>query len=716
MSTPLFCPPAPSSRTGPSAGDSSSVSGPSSRSDASASASTSQTTIESEEMRIPSLLNEPAPSVRSSTFYQPRERVSHPPPSTGPSSANGHAFDAPPQANFFAQSRHQQDEFDQEHLSTSEVLYSTSVGVIQSALQALRAVYDDFPNADQASSGSADAVTNAFNSYRAPYPPQNALRSDWVVFSTLCQSLRVPVFPIQPDKVALVLSAHVPTLPISLPLRQLAQFAIPPAPSVVERTMICLQVAANATRHLWPDVRCFIRGAEAYDPTNILLEAVRPASVPPQPISTSGFHAPAPRASLTKPREETPVLVKGVTSRPHITNVPAAPLTKATDKAPMTPRVPPPLEESSLAALCEDLPVLLKEMQAEVGDPTIFDVAGARFSETANSPAFAERVESLFNTATIYTHITAVLSFPTYPITTLKLAIFALSMTPGPLGQKVDQVAPILKERREVPRATGTQLEGLLKDATVLRMITRGGDRQIPDEEKSEWVRWQEEVMRDWKGPDPVTKGKKRPSQPGKKRIKRSLSPTDSEASNSSNTRARSTPTESSRGKGARQPRSRLHPTVKTEPSSRSSSRAGTPSASSTGTGAPREKKGKNPWHGFYAPVQPVDYPRWVPEKVGTLPEDRREPVLPPILACPWWVPKKKKAPKKPHPEEEKVDQGPLTLTLAGGAGAGPTEEDEEDAEEEKKRQEQMQRSIALHRPKRGGLDMRPFDVSSLWS
>ncbi|GAA5900065.1 hypothetical protein JCM6882_002604 [Rhodosporidiobolus microsporus] len=669
-------------------------------------------------MQISSLLNEPVPSVRPSSFYQPRGSVSHPPQGGASSSVNGLSYGAPPQPGFFAQPRHLANEFEDEPLPTSEVLLSTSPEVIQSALQALRVAYDNFPDADQASADSAHAVTRAFNGYKAPYPPQNALWSDWVVFSTLCQSLRVPVFPIQPDKVALVLSAYAPSLPISFPLRQMSQFPMTPAPTVVERTMVALQVAANATRHLWPDVRCFIRGAEAYDATSILLEAVTPAPAPPQPSSHSGFHAPKSRPSLQKQREETPALVKGVTSRPMLTTVPSAPLTKSTDKAPrITKTAPPP--ESSVAALCEDLPAVLKKMQDEVGDPQVFDIAGVRFSETANSPAFAERVEALFNTATVYTHITAILSFPTYPITTLKLAIFALAMTPGPMGAKLDAVAPQLKEKRDVARASGKQLEGLMKDATVLRMITRGGDKQIPDGEKSEWLRWQEEVMRDWKGPEPArTKGKKRPSQTGRKGVKRSLSPTDSEASNSSNTRQRSAPAESSRGKGARQPRSRLHPTSKTEPSSRSSSRAGTPSVSSTGTGGggTREKKGKNPWFGYYEPVEPVNYPRWVPDKVGKLPDDRHEPVLPPIIACPWWVPKKKKAPKvKKEDDAKAVEEGPLTLTLAGGAGTGPTEEDEEDAEEEKKRQEQMQRSIALHRPKRGGLDMRPFDVSLMW-
>lgn len=117
-----------------------------------------------------------------------------------------------------------------------------------------------------------------------------------------------------------------------------------------------------------------------------------------------------------------------------------------------------------------------------------------------NTPAYAARAAHLHNTALIYTHLTAVLEFPTYPITTAKLAVFALAMTPGPLGEVLDSAYMSLKSKRECPRASGKQLESLLKDVTVVRMITRGGDDRIPDEEKSQWKRWWEEITDDWKG------------------------------------------------------------------------------------------------------------------------------------------------------------------------------------------------------------------------
>lgn len=55
-------------------------------------------------------------------------------------------------------------------------------------------------------------------------------------------------------------------------------------------------------------------------------------------------------------------------------------------------------------------------------------------------------------------------------------------------------------------------------------------------------------------------------------------------------------------------------------------------------------------------------------------------------------------------------------MTDDAGPGVQKTEEEEEEEEEDAERKKQMQgRSIALHRPKRGGLDMQPFDVSLLW-
>lgn len=132
-------------------------------------------------------------------------------------------------------------------------------------------------------------------------------------------------------------------------------------------------------------------------------------------------------------------------------------------------------------------------------DLATFEIAQERFQATVNTVDFASRVARLHHTAVIYTHVTALLRFPTYPITSRKLAVFALAMTPGPLGTRLDEAVSYLAAERQCPRAPkGKTLEDILTDLTLVRRITYGD--VVTGEENSQWARWWKEVTDDWKG------------------------------------------------------------------------------------------------------------------------------------------------------------------------------------------------------------------------
>ncbi|GAA5972952.1 hypothetical protein JCM11641_000336 [Rhodosporidiobolus odoratus] len=657
-----------------------------------------------QDMHLSGLLADQTPLVRTDSFYGPpkggRDGVVRGDPSAF---ARPSGFAPPPHAPrppTFEPARR----LSNGQPASNCILYSSSIDSIQQVLQTMREVVDRFSHAAESNVQSSKSLTALFNAY--PSADRSELWSSWVLYSSFCRGLGIPVFPIEADKVAVVLAAHV-ELPISAPLRSLARpFQV--HPEKVERAVEAMKLAGTATRHSWPDIKSFVREVGEYESMRVLLS-----------LSPLRRHV----APTSPDKASPPPLIRDVTARPLLTNVPPNspphfPALTRNRFSPPAPPVEPPCEQT-LRSLGGKLPVLLKDMQAEPSDPIAFDVAGERFQATANSPAFAARVESLFNTATIYTHISALLSFPTYPVTTRKLAMFALAMTPGSLGKMLDEVEPEVTVKRECPRATGKQLETLLKDVTVLRMITKGGDEHVEDEEKSEWLRWRQEIEEDWKGAKKPEPKKKRPSQTGKKSLKREASPAESETSTASTSRKRTSVAESSSTKPARKPRSRLHPTDGS--SSRAASRSATPSApsssgsrSKTGTPSAPDLARQSSQSSFAAPLARsvpnvnLSFPKWVPPQRGQLPQSRREPALPAILECPWWIPKKKKQ------KHEKI-------SAAGDSdGSALTEEEEEeegtDEEyEEAQRREAIGRSIATHRPKRGGLVMRPFDVTLLW-
>lgn len=135
-----------------------------------------------------------------------------------------------------------------------------------------------------------------------------------------------------------------------------------------------------------------------------------------------------------------------------------------------------------------------------------------------------------------------------------------------------------------------------------------------------------------------------------------------------------------------------------TEPPSRSASPAASGRAGSVKASSSRGGRKSGPTSQSKAAPTPIVYPVFIPQQKGKLPEDRREPPLPPIMDSPWYVPKKRK---------EKVK----AVDTASDSGLSEYESSE-DEEEAKKR---VTRSVALHRPRRGANDMVVWDVTTFW-
>ncbi|KPV71503.1 uncharacterized protein RHOBADRAFT_56546 [Rhodotorula graminis WP1] len=623
-------------------------------------------------------------------------------------------------------------------LPVAKLLFTTLAPSVHLSIRDMCDFVRDFPNAEHINIQSGRAVSTSYNAQEPNLRAQ--LWVDWHIFSTLARALGVPVFPIQPAKVALVLATYA-EMPLSPVLRQIAHLTSPHDTFAIPNVFEALNLAAKATRHLWTDVACFVRSADNYEATAVLHAHVNE-------VARTSFYARTGQAYYGRPplaypyqRMHHPPLPPRqsqdpVSTRPLLTHVPPA--------APAPSLVTPPPDQfiqpahgeakqadSSLRSLCEDLPGLLNDMQKETDDLATFELAQERFQATVNTVDFASRVARLHHTAVIYTHVTALLRFPTYPITSRKLAVFALAMTPGPLGVKLDEAVPYLDESRQCPRAPkGKTLEDILTDLTLVRRITFGN--HVSGEENSQWARWWKEVTDDWKGKG-KNKSKLRDEQPvvpAAKRIKRSVSP-DSDVSTASTSRASTAG--STKKSAVRRPRSRMSNAGAASWNPRrdgSTTPAPAPAPASTAAPSARAPKpaGYKKGYAYIAPVAPAaSFPRWVPERKGTLPNARGEPQLPPIMDSPWFVPRKKKllgGGIGGAGGGASVRGGSVGAASAAGSGTGSTgrgggegsvegASDEEDGEEE--RAKALGRSVALHRPRRGGLDMKPFDVSLLW-
>lgn len=137
-------------------------------------------------------------------------------------------------------------------------------------------------------------------------------------------------------------------------------------------------------------------------------------------------------------------------------------------------------------------------------DPQVFDIAQIRFQNASSAPAYVTRMPDLVQAAVLYTNITALLCFPTYPIDAVKLAVFALAFTPGPLGQILLRSSPEFAQQQQYSRLSGSDMEKLMKDLTAVRDITRGGSVGISEGELRDWHEWLRELTLDWRSLDPL--------------------------------------------------------------------------------------------------------------------------------------------------------------------------------------------------------------------
>ncbi|GAA5939220.1 uncharacterized protein JCM15063_004455 [Sporobolomyces koalae] len=693
-------------------------------------------------MALTRLLNDPLPPMRSPpvseagsaaatnparvpSFGSPQSRLGGPQPAYIPF--------APPLSG---RSSHDVALSSQGAFSDS-VLCSTSRTTIERALEVFRRESLSVIDHRRSTSYSIAAVQEAFKKLDArPDSVQSDLWATWKHVTWLAELVKVPPFPLNPDKIALLLSVHV-DLPCSTVVREMMRHRQTLLdPDQVILSLHCMEVAGKASKDYWPGAPSFVRSASHYPSTSLVRTLVNQKAA--QTPAITGF---APRKGHESSRPIAHPAVSGFypPQARQLQPIPAA-------------RPPPTLPpKRSLRELCAELPAILRDLRDLPDDPQIFDIAQLRFQNASSAPAYVPRMPDLVQAAVLYTNITALLCFPTYPIDAIKLAVFGLAFTPGPLGDALARSSPEFANQREFPRLNGRDMEKLLRDVTAVRDITRGGTAAIAEAETRDWQEWLRELRLDWKANEPPEQAKRlRPSQPAqsRKRAKLSPSPTDSENLRASvktvsdrpslskkelsqappsdiSTPAPSIAETASSPEGSTQPvpkkRGRPKKTkvaaVKkenAEPKGRkttvtpsSSSRSSTPSSNfATGSIAASVTR---------APLAP----RWIPERKGKIPDQIAMPPIPPIRPSTRWLKQKKvRSPVKVVKVENVVGAETGQITL-GGDTAGETqpipEDDEEDEEEEE--EEEAPRTIAASRPKRrGGLVMNPVDIESLWT
>ncbi|GAA6060174.1 hypothetical protein JCM10212_005175 [Sporobolomyces blumeae] len=560
------------------------------------------------------------------------------------------------------------------------VLGSTSRSAIDAALDEFRREFTSVADQATTSQSAMRAVCSAFNDY-------GRFIVAWNEITWLCQLANVPTFPINPDKVALLLSVYV-ELPCSGVVRNLMRH---------RQHFLCgsdvllllddLRIAGTASASFFPKSTSFCRGFDKYPSTSVV--AMLSGYVPPEYRQRS--FAPQKTVS-TRPTDRS----AGSKFQPIPASRFAPPGTASSNTVPL---------KRTLRELCTQLPSILHA--------TVFDVAQVRFQNASSAPAYVDRMPDLVDAAVRYTDLTALLNFPTYPIDAVKLAVFGLAHTPGPLGDLLRQASPEIARQRDRPRLSGKAMEKLMKDVTSVRDITRGGSVAITAAEGRDWRDWLKELTLDWKSVEPSEPTRPRPSQSGppRKRAKLSPSPTNSDVarhaavtltsrpqlsskkSNKASRTERATPTPSvasvsspevsakpapaRRGrkpKGAKKESPALAATARSRKDTVSgSSRASTPCSAAVTLASSKDVP------------QPEPAPRWVPKVKGVIPAHIPPPPLPNVMPSPRWLKKNR-------------------VTSDGSEDDGG--DDDEPV-----------RTIATSRPKRrGGLQMIPVDVEALWS
>ncbi|GAA5899887.1 uncharacterized protein JCM6883_006024 [Sporobolomyces salmoneus] len=602
---------------------------------------------------------------------------------------------------------------------TDSVLCSSSRATVESALEGFRRQSHSVIDFQHSTNLSVYAVQEAFKSLNSWPGTHLDLWAAWSQITWLTELARVPTFPINPDKIALLLSVYV-DLPCSRVTREMMRHRQTLLePDQVLLLLHAMEVAGKASKDFWPEGTSFLRSATHYPSTTLVRTLLNTKAATQKPV-LSGFAPPKP-----------PPPPRSIV-HPPVSNFYGP---KSANPAPTRQ------SRLSLRDLCSQLPSILADLKLLPDEPQVFDVAQVRFQNASSAPAYVTRMPDLVQAAVLYTNVTALLCFPTYPIEAIKLAVFGLAFTPGPLSQFLLEASPEFARQRQYEnktRLTGKETEKLMKDLTAVRDITRGGSVGIPEGEMRDWQEWSKELVLDWKSIEPAepkgAKERARPSQngggPPRKRAKRSPSPSTTlkesvktvsdrpsiskketfkpppasdrstpapsvvESASSSDATATTTKpkgkgrpkkpkaTTTTAKKTAKKP-SNLVTTSKARKNTPSnSSRASTPASSVTSVSVAPSVS-----------TRPALFPRWTPEVKGKVPEIIPMPPVPPIRPSTRWL-------KQNRIKVNKDEDGSV----------------EDDAGDDDDEEEEAPRTIAASRPKRrGGLQMIPVDIEALW-
>lgn len=139
-------------------------------------------------------------------------------------------------------------------------------------------VNETVPDFVQSTNDSVRAVQEAFKSPDSWQGTQQDLWSVWSQITWLTQLARVPTFPIDPDKVALLLSVYV-DLPCSKIVRELIRHRQTLlGPDQVLLLLQGLHLAGKASRSYWPNSKSLVRNYSHYQSISMLVSLLRFAS------------------------------------------------------------------------------------------------------------------------------------------------------------------------------------------------------------------------------------------------------------------------------------------------------------------------------------------------------------------------------------------------------------------------------------------------------
>ncbi|SGY74694.1 BQ5605_C005g03377 [Microbotryum silenes-dioicae] len=567
---------------------------------------------------------------------------------------------------------------------------------------------------------SAQHVSWVFNSREQNY--RNQLWANWTIYQTLWEKLGVRAFPISERKVTLLVSQFV-DLPCSASLRH-AYGSVTTAQNVnlhrAESMLNTLKLAGQATLHLWPRVRSFheadsdrfetLREVWQRIPWFKCVDSTRSAGRRTYPKLISSFSACSPSVRTPKKtRFPKTVSVKRERSTSYDSHLSADEArTGRTDQHAM------PFEEDGMFELIPfprllvDLPMVTQDLRILRPDPALNHLGHGRL-QTALAHEDSAQIDTRYSIRRIwmfYADLSARFPMPEFPITPIKLALFAFAYTPGPIRATFDQTSHYEHVRQFPAFEDSHSFIKALETLEATQRLTRDLS-EVHAYENAQWLMWKNAFINDMltvtaKSPrstnSPSGGSMDGVSSSNSSNADTSKSNSDTSKSNSLSSKSSAPSSSSSTGhRNGKVGRPRLpsaapllnnkpaasrshqvpmkrgrsfsdHSDTWSEHSDAPLTSAGTGSANANGAIAGSHRRPGRPRKQRTRTITPPPQP-WKPEKLGELPEDRRPPPLPPVF---------------PHP----------FATLYAG--------DEADA--------LQGRSVALHRPKRiVGLKMIPL-------